>query len=432
MTHSRSLLRVLACLLAVLLLLPAPAARADFSVEAQAAVAMEVESGIILYQQYADIMIYPASLTKIMTALVAVEHCDLDEMLTVHGEVLEGLHPDSTTANLVDGEQLSLRDLLYCMFLVSANDASLVVAEHVGGTVDQFVQMMNDKATSLGCTGTHFANPHGLHEESHYTTALDLLRMAEAFYQNDTLMDISATEYYSIPATDHNNPHELYTIIYTGSTLITPAYYYEGCRGIKTGSTTAAGRCLVTFCERDDLKVLAVVAGCPRLVSHNGSDWAGHYAAMHNLLDYVYANFDMAVLREVYADEIAARAAAREAAQADPVTPAEPDDTPDTTPEPDDTPEPTVPDPPTEPAETPAEPAQPAEPETPAVVPAEVPAEPSKPEAPAASGGLPWYAWLLLCLAGLLVLYTLAYLIHNFTRPLRRKRRVRPTDEVKK
>lgn len=421
---------VLALLCSVL-----PPARADFSVDAAAAAVMEIESGIMLYQQDADVRVYPASLTKVMTALVAIENCSLDEMIPVHAATLEGLHPDSTTANLADGEVLSLRDLLYTMFLVSANDACLVVAEYIAGSVDAFVQMMNDKAAELGCTGTHFVNPHGLHDENHYTTARDLLRMAAAFYRSQTLMDIASTEYYDIPATDHNNRHELYTIIYIGSTLITPAYYYEGCRGIKTGSTSAAGRCLLTFCERDGLKVLAVVTGCPTYVSHNGSDWAGHFAAMHDLLDYTYANFTMPILREVYADEIAARAGTWEP-QPDPVIPAQPAQ-PDDTPSPSDEDVPAVPDdtqpdsdvtsdavPGNEPDSTQPADTQPAAPDdTPS------PAAPTTPEQPRTetpdgqAGGLRWYGWLLIGIATVLVLYAMGYLIHNFTRPLRRRRR---------
>lgn len=408
-------------LLLALVLLLSPCARADeFIPNAKAAIAMEVESGVILYQYMADIQVYPASLTKVMTALVAVDYCGLDEMITVHGETLEGLHPDSTTAYLEDGEVLSLRDLLYCMFLVSANDASLVVAEHVGGTVENFVQMMNDKAEELGCTGTHFANPHGLHDEDHYTTARDLLRMAEAFWRNETLMEISDTEHYQIEATEHNNPHNLYTIIHTGYTGYTPYYYYEGCRGIKTGSTSAAGKCLIVSCERDGLEVLAVVVGAPTLVTRSdGMEWAGHYAVMHDLLDYVYANFDMDILREVYAEEIAARAAMA--------------DEPEMTPEPEPTPEPEQ-----------AEPAQPSEPEQPEVnsnaTGEDAAAEPLNPveedeeitpsvpkdeipeeEIPEKQSSLPWYAKLLLGMAALLVIYTAGYLIHNLTRPLRRK-----------
>lgn len=425
-----SVVLVLALLCSVL-----PPARADFSVDAAAAAVMEIESGIMLYQQDADVRVYPASLTKVMTALVAIENCSLDEMIPVRAATLEGLHPDSTTANLADGEVLSLRDLLYTMFLVSANDACLVVAEHIAGSVDAFVQMMNDKAAELGCTGTHFVNPHGLHDENHYTTARDLLRMAAAFYRSQTLMDIASTEYYDIPATDHNNRHELYTIIYTGSTLITPAYYYEGCRGIKTGSTSAAGRCLLTFCERDGLKVLAVVTGCPTYVSHNGSDWAGHFAAMHDLLDYTYANFTMPILREVYAGEIAARAGTWEP-QPDPVIPAQPAQ-PDDTPSPSDEDVPAVPDdtqpdgdvtsdavPGSEPDSTQPADTQPAAPDD-----TLSPAAPATPEQPRAetpdgqAGGLRWYGWLLIGIATVLVLYAMGYLIHNFTRPLRRRRR---------
>ena len=415
--------RIAALVLVLALLLMPCTLAAEFTPPCEAAIVMEVESGVVLYQYMADIQVYPASLTKVMTALVAVEHCGLDEMLTVHGETLANLHPDSTTAYLVDGEVLSLRDLLYCLFLVSANDAALVIAEHIGGTVENFVQMMNDKAAELGCVGTHFTNPHGLHETDHYTTARDLLRMAEAFWLNDTLMEISDTEHYEIPATSHNNPHNLYTLIHTGYTGYTTYYFYEGCRGIKTGSTSVAGKCLIVSCEREDLEVLAVVTGAPNTVTRpDGMDWMGSYAAMHDVLDYTYENYDMAILREVYADEIEARQAAGLVPQPMPLTPAEPEPLPEPEPEPVE-PAPVEPEPepaPETPIVTEPEPA-PVEPEALPEVP-EAPAEPERPEEPE-KDSLPWYGWLLIGLAALLVVYTAGYLIHNLTRPMRRKHR---------
>ena len=384
--------------LLVLSLILTPAALAEFSLEAGAAIAMEVESGSVLYQQDADALIYPASLTKVMTALVAVENCPLDEPITVTRSALENLDPDSSTADLAVGEQLSLQELLYCMFLVSANDASCVVAEHVGGTTGHFVEMMNDKAAALGCTNTHFANPHGLHDDAHYTTARDLLRWAEAFYRCDVLMDISSTTQYTIPATDHNNLHELHTIIYTNPQKIFPGYCYEGCRGIKTGSTSVAGKCLMTFCERDDLKVLAVVTGCPATVIHAGSEWTGSFAAMHDLLDHVYDSFDMASIRTDCADAIAARAEWLAAPLTLPplLSEAEAAEAPE------------EPEPIEAPAEAPAEPA--------AEEPAEAPATESE------TVPLPWYGRLLIAAAALLLIFVLGSVIYSVARPTRRKR----------
>lgn len=254
----------------------------------------------------------------------------------------------------------------------------------------------------------------------------DLLRIAEAFYLNDTLMEISDTEHYNIPATSHNNPHDLYTIIYTGSPSIAPGYYYEGCRGIKTGTTTPAGRCLMVTCEREDMEVIAIAVGCPRLVSYAGSDWSGHYAAIHQLLNYAYDNYDIDILREVYADEVAARVDFLQTPEPNPVPvtdpePVEPDVPVETPPvEPDVPLEPDVPVEPTDPIEPeapviPAEPIAPVEPEPPVDAPEDAPADEE-------SDGLPWYAWLLLGLAALLIVYTTVYIIQNVTRPMRRRR----------
>ena len=148
--------------------------REQFSVAAKAALLIDLNTNRVVYEQDADERVYPASLTKIMTCLIALENGNLSDVVTVSESALADLDEDSSVAGLVVGEQMTLENLLYCMMVVSGNDACNVIAEHVAGSVTDFVRMMNQRAYELGCTNTHFNNPHGLHDESHYTTARDL------------------------------------------------------------------------------------------------------------------------------------------------------------------------------------------------------------------------------------------------------------------
>ena len=257
--------------------------------------------------------------------------------------------------------------------------------------------------------------------------------MAECLLaERDADGDLLTTIHYEIPATDHNNPHNLYTIIHTNSTATYPYYYYEGCRGIKTGSTSAAGKCLIVCCEREG----PGGAGGGRRCAHDArpSGWHG-VAGATTLRCTTCWTIPMTTstwppIREVYADEIAARQAALQEPEPEPEPDPEPEPEPDPEPdqpaeEPDDTPEEGTQTPSGEAAQTPEESEPAPEPETPAE-PAEEPAQSEESEA---SEGIAWYGWLLIGVAGLLVVYTAGYLIHNLTRPMRRKRRPKWEDE---
>ena len=165
--------------------------REQFSVAAKAALLIDLNTNRVVYEQDADERVYPASLTKIMTCLIALENGNLSDVVTVSESALADLDEDSSVAGLVVGEQMTLENLLYCMMVVSGNDACNVIAEHVAGSVTDFVRMMNQRAYELGCTNTHFNNPHGLHDESHYTTARDLAIRARISARSSTRMNIS-------------------------------------------------------------------------------------------------------------------------------------------------------------------------------------------------------------------------------------------------
>ena len=217
---------------------------------------------MVLYSKNADQKRYPASTTKIMTALLTLENVsNLDETVTSEAVDFENVTADSSNAGILLGEQVTVRDLLYALMLPSANEAAYMLARHVGGSWEQFVDMMNDRAAELGCTGTHFCNPCGLHEEDHYTTAHDLYLIAKEAMKDVTFRDIVSTVQHRMAKT---NLHEE-RIIYTTNQLIFSSFQpwsYANCLGIKTGHTSQAGNCFVGYAEYGDAKLFSVVLGC--------------------------------------------------------------------------------------------------------------------------------------------------------------------------
>ena len=232
------------------------------ALDATAALLVSPDSGMVLYSKNADQKRYPASTTKIMTALLTLENVsNLDETVTSEAVDFENVTADSSNAGILLGEQVTVRDLLYALMLPSANEAAYMLARHVGGSWEQFVDMMNDRAAELGCTGTHFCNPCGLHEEDHYTTAYDLYLIAKEAMNDVTFRDIVSTVQHRMAKT---NLHEE-RIIYTTNQLIFSSFQpwsYANCLGIKTGHTSQAGNCFVGYAEYGDAKLFSVVLGC--------------------------------------------------------------------------------------------------------------------------------------------------------------------------
>ena len=253
----------LACLIALTLSVLAPTAAAaltDPAIQATSALLIEPTSGTVLYELNADETRYPASTTKIMTALVTLENADLTQQITVEEGDFTHVTADSSVAGFKPGEVLTVEQLLYGLMLPSGNDASYILARAVAGDVDTFVQMMNDRAAELGCTGTHFANPCGLHDDNHYTTARDLMRITQAAMANPTFAQIVSTPSYELPATTLQEARTL-----ENSNLLldsTSSVYYAPAQGIKTGNTTEAGRCLVAAASQNDITLYSVVLGC--------------------------------------------------------------------------------------------------------------------------------------------------------------------------
>ncbi|MCI8525453.1 MAG: D-alanyl-D-alanine carboxypeptidase [Oscillospiraceae bacterium] len=280
--------------------LPAEPAAGEggYTVQAKAALLLEMNSGQVLLAQDASVQVYPASLTKVMTCMLTLEHGNLSDVVTVSESALEGLDPAGSTAGLIAGEQMTVENLLYCMMLSSANEACNVAAEYIAGSVDAFVAMMNEEAAALGCTGTHFCNPHGLHDENHYTTARDLSLIAMKALEDETFRTITSTVYYEVPPTNLSDVRKLYTT----NLLETPStrYYYEYAVGVKTGYTTPAGRCLISTAERPDrkTKLLSVVCGAADVYLEDGVIENQNFTETKALFEYGFDTFDFAVVLE--------------------------------------------------------------------------------------------------------------------------------------
>ena len=264
----------------------------DYQVRAKAAALVEVNTGTIIYGYRLDERLYPASLTKIMTCMLALEYGDPDDILTVSGTALENLSEFGSTANLQVGEQLSLRELLYCIMVSSANEGCNVIAEYIAGDIPSFVAMMNDKARELGMTGTHFANAHGLHDDNHYTTARDLTILSCWAWKNPDFREYATTTAHTVPATNLSDSRALHTTNYLTSAQITAKYYYSKASGIKTGFTTPAGGCLAATATDGNLTYLSVVCGCETLIEANGEDLDMRFVETKRLMEFGFENFD--------------------------------------------------------------------------------------------------------------------------------------------
>ncbi len=251
----------------------------------------ERTTGTLIYGYHADERIYPSSMVKLMTVIVALENGDPDEYVTVTRSALNHMGVGVVSVKLQEGERLKLRDLLYCVMAASANDASTVVAEHIGGSQAGFVAMMNAKVAEIGCTGTNFTNAHGLHDENCYTTARDILRILEYGLENDEFRAMFEATEYTIDATNKSDTRVIET---TNSMMIRGKYYDDRVTGGKTGSTDAAGRCLAVTAVVGDMELVGIVMGAAADYSEDGYIVERNYSfdEMSDILDLVQDQFE--------------------------------------------------------------------------------------------------------------------------------------------
>ena len=258
----------------------------DTGIESEAGIVMDADSGAVLFGQNIHVQKAPASITKILTALVVIENSSLDDTVTFSHDAVYNVEDGSGNKNAIEeGDTLSVRDCLYLLLMRSSNQAANALAEHVGGSRDGFVKMMNEKTAELGCENSHFANPSGLNDDTQLTSVYDMALIASAAYKNDTLLTISKDKSYRLSATK-NNPDGV-TIQPEHKLLITtdtesPNYYPYAVAG-KTGYTSVAGQTLVTYAIKDDRRQIAVTMK---------STQATHYQDTIALLDFGFLRFE--------------------------------------------------------------------------------------------------------------------------------------------
>ena len=256
-------------------------------IEGESAVLMDMITGTVLYSKNADKAQYPASITKIMTALLGSENLNPTDKFVMSETAAHGITDTQSSSIYADtGEQFTVEQTLMAVMLQSANEMTLAVAEQTSGSVKKFVELMNQKARQLGCTNTHFNNPNGLPDETHYTTANDMAKIARAAWFNPTFRKYCATGYYEIPATNKFN--ETRYLLNHHKMMSGQAYAYDGVLGGKTGYTEAAGNTLVTFARRGNMYLVSVV-----MQSVNGA-----YSDTQALLDYGFNNFSRTAMKE--------------------------------------------------------------------------------------------------------------------------------------
>ena len=267
----------------------------DPDIQAKAALLVDANTGAIVYAKNEHQELYPASLTKIMTALLVVEAIDkgqlsLDQEVTA-SSTIESLDTDGSTANIKPGEIMTVEQLLYCMLVVSANEACDILAEAVSGSVDAFVDQMNEKAQALGCENTHFVNPTGLHDSQHYTSAWDLYLITKEALTHKDFVRISDTGDITLPATNLHEARALHSTNYLISVWRSRGYINKNAHGIKTGSTSEAGHCLVSSAAKGSLSFISVVLGCDRLTLEDGEIRTMSFYETNRLFQWGFDNF---------------------------------------------------------------------------------------------------------------------------------------------
>ena len=229
----------------------------------ESAILLDLRTGRVLFEKNSDLRLYPASTTKIMTGILAIENLNMDTVVSISQTAID-VDRDGSNMGLLWNEEISILDLTYGLLVHSANDAANALAENVSGSIDEFVALMNKKAAELGMTNTNFVNTHGYHNDNHYTTAKDLSVLCRYAMQNELFRQIVSTPQYQIAPT---NKYEEIRYMTSNNALINPnkgrTYLYSDAQGIKTGHTSVAGACFTCYAERDNMKLITVTMKAP-------------------------------------------------------------------------------------------------------------------------------------------------------------------------
>lgn len=268
----------------------------QYHVDGKAAILVDTAYGEILYEQNAHEKLYPASITKVMTALLTIEAVEngeltLDQAITASNIVNDRMISGASTQNIKVGEVMPLRDVLACALIPSANEACNILAETVSGSLSAFVERMNRRAEELGCENTNFINPHGLHDDNHYTTAWDIYLICNEAMKYPLFREMVTSKNYTVAATNMTNERILHDTNALISNFNRTGYLYEYATGIKTGFTPEAGYCLASSATKGDRSLIAVVLGCERAPGTTGSEGFTYFTESKNLLEFGFNNF---------------------------------------------------------------------------------------------------------------------------------------------
>lgn len=261
----------------------------------QAAFVYEVNTQTVVYAYNPDLELRPGALSKIVTALIAIERCKMDDVVVVSSRNISRLPAGSINKNLKEAEELTVGDLVYCLILEQANDAAIAIAEHIAGNMNAFVQLMNQRVLEMGCSHTSFANVHGLDNAEQHTTARDLAKIVTEAVKNETFREVFATVSYTVPATNRSEERKLLTTNYLIDNHILQVYMDDRVTGgMQTYVSAASGAGLVCTAKSRDEKMnyVMVVLGCPRTYTERGTvEKYGNYDDMQDLIQYVFNNF---------------------------------------------------------------------------------------------------------------------------------------------
>ena len=234
----------------------------DVELDADIVLLASLDDGTVLLSKNATKRTPPASLTKIVTATLVFQHCkDLDEVIEADEASIDDISgTGSSNANIKIGEKMSIRNLLYCLLVHSANESANILGTYVAGSIPEFVKMMNEYVAEIGCENTHFVNCHGLDDEEQYTSAEDMLKITLKALEIPEFKEITGTAKYTVPATNMSDERTLYTTNWMMNPGY-PTYYYEYVSGVKTGTTSRAGRCIISTASKDGYNYIGIVMG---------------------------------------------------------------------------------------------------------------------------------------------------------------------------
>lgn len=300
MKKNRFLSLTLALTLVVSLLTAFCAASADsvsdMHIDGKAAILVDTAYGEVLFEQNAHEKMFPASITKVMTALLVIEAVErgelsLDQPITAGNTVNDKMISGASTQNIKVGEIMPLRDMLACALIPSANEACNILAETVSGSLTAFAELMNRRAAELGCEGTHFTNPHGLHDDNHYTTAYDIYLICNEAMKYPLFREMVTSKSYTVPATNMAGERILHDTNALISNFNRTGYLYNAATGIKTGYTNEGGYCLASSASKDGRSLIAVVLGCERVPGTTASEGFTYFVESKRLLEWGFSNF---------------------------------------------------------------------------------------------------------------------------------------------